>query len=71
MVHSAAALTSYATGSALELEILNGDSEFSASKYSTEMAANLIKTIKVAKAFKSDADLEGVRAFKIDDEMTH
>ena len=67
---TAAALTSYATGSALELEILNGDSDF-ASKYSTEMAANLIKTIKVAKAFKSDADLEGVRAFKIDDANGH
>jgi len=67
---AAATTTAYATGSATVGGILANDTEFSAS-YHTQISTNLIKTIQVATAGLSDVDLEGVRAFGINDENDH
>jgi len=67
---AAATTTAYATASAAFTGILNQDTEWSASNH-TAYTAGLIKTIQVATAGLSDVDLEGIRAFKIDDANDH
>jgi len=64
---SAGTTATYATASAAFGGILNADTEFSHSNHAAYIAGKIV-TLQVATAGLSDVDLEGVRAFAIDDE---
>jgi hypothetical protein len=67
---AAATTATYATGSATTAGILNNDAEFSTT-YSSEISAGTIAIVKVATAGLSDVDLEGIRAFGVNDQNDH
>jgi len=69
---NAAAAAAYTTASAEFLGIIGGDTEFSAShagKFGVSSTADKIRTVQFFTSSFGDLDLEGVRAFKIDDKM--
>jgi len=67
---AAGTTATYATGSATVAGILNNDAEFGTT-YASEITAGTVAVVKVATAGLSDVDLEGIRAFGVDDENSH